>query len=433
MLLSKCDLIVENNLGDDACSLVLMQFPAMKSQFDNPADLVKLSIKPKSMKAKLEVLLEPGDSEYCKETAKSIALKSIPKTFANDMVDKNIYTSTREPIEDGQLFVARIIDGKMICRPVKDILTLRSDFSHFDLKEEVDPKEEVKVISVKFSAQDRQCGSNASKPANAQQQADADEATDDYQVLKYTPLDSRDAALERDTLFGRPEAKVKPDPDALASDPTPMDVKPDITKLMPDIKPKLEKMDVDNDSPYNNQPQLTSKKAGFIKQKVKDCLLKAKLVNLEEVHQHVRGYGQNVDTSPINNKDVLDALSEYAVLVQGNWAIKSEVLYGDSSDREFTDVTGVSINLFINARDYLLWLFTKSRLVSRIDFSRSVRMPDHDILELFNQLAVYRDKLKRWELILPTDEKFLEKFPDIVTRQNTFWKVRRANKLAIFA
>lgn len=397
-----------------------------------------MNLKPKSLKLKLDVLLDPNCDNYCRDSASALASKSAPKTFSSDRVDKNTYTSSRTQVDDGQLYVAKLINNKLVCRPISDLLILRPDFSHFDFREESDVKEEVKPISIKFAAADRQAntpGKGVGTSNVGSQQDAAEDPEDSFAPLKYVHLTDPDAIKERETLFGKPEPKVKPDPDA-----EPIDKKPVIAELIPDIKPKVEKMDVEDiysdlSQQQASQVSVTQKKSAiFIKQKIKECIFKAKVVSYEEVHQYLRGYGHKTETEhiPINNKEVLDALTEIANLVQGNWVIKSEVLYGDSSERESTDVTGISINSFITARDYLIWLFTQSRIVGRLGYSRSVRLPDYDTLELFNQLARYRSDLKKWEFKLPTDERFLEQFPDVVNRQNTFWKVRRANKLAIF-
>lgn len=454
MAIEKYDLIIENDFDDKDSSLVLMKFPAMRSQFENPPDIVRINLKPKSFKAKLEVIVESNCNNYCEATAAQMGAKSTPKSFPNDKIDRNIYTSTRTSVDDGQLFVAKLINNKLVCRPVTEQLTFRSDFSHFDLKDEVDPKEEIKPISVKFASADRQAnasfggkskfgGGNFSSmnnnPVIRGQQLEAEDPDDEYQLLRYKPFLSREATLQRETLFGKPMPKIKQDPDAEEM----IDRKPKI-ELLHDIKPKIERMDdiytikqeVLEQSASLQEPSqnvANKKTANLIKQRVKDCLLKAKIVSYEEIHQYLKGYGlESNRINQLNNKEILDALNELAVLVQGNWAIKSEILYGDSSERESTDVTGISIKLFTNARDYLLWLFTQSRTVNRLEYSRAVKMPDHDILELFNQLARFKHDTKRWEIKLPTDNRFVEQFPDIVTRQNTFWKVRRANKLAIY-
>lgn len=419
--MSRYDLHIEDGLKNDDSSLVLLRFSSMRSQFDNPADQIHLSIKPKSSKLKLELTLDPNSSSFCQEKAYALASKSVPKTFQAGQVNKNFYTSTKVPVEDSQLFACKVVNNKLVCQPITSIFTMRSDLSHLDLKDEVDPKEEVRPISVKFAGPDRQ--NSASKSTDNQHEND--DSADEYQRLNYKHLSSRESLLQRVTLYGKKLPEVKVDPDA-----EPIDKKPPVV-YMPDIKPKIEKKVFDDIySAEKTTHQSSPQKANKIKQIVKECLLVVKIASFEEIYRYL---GDRVgDKNQINNKDILDALNDLAVLVQGNWIIKSEILYGDSSERDSTDVSGVSISLFIAARDYLMWLFTQQQLVSRVEYTERVRLPDCDVLELFNQFATLKKDIKRWELKLPKDDRFLEKFPDVVNRQTTFWKVRRANKLSVF-
>lgn len=428
MAKQRYDVYIERNVQGDDASLALIRFPAMKSQFENNPENIQLSIKPKSFRTRLEVSLDTDSPNFCQDHAQLLASRSIPKTFPGGLVNKNFYSSTKIPIEDGQLFVAKVVNDKLVCRPLSNIITMRHDFSHFDPKEEVDPKEEIRPISVKFAAPDRQ-----NVPSRNQDNlVEPDDPLDEYCLLDYKSLESNSSELDRIALFGEQLPKIKKDPDEEM-----VDVKPSID-LKPDIKPKLEKIRVEDIYSTTSQQQASSqinspKKANQIKNWVKECLMKAKLVSFEEVHNFIRmNQNNSKDQMQLSNKDILDALDGSALLVQGNWAVKSELLY-DPKERDCTDVTGISISLFVSARDYLLWLFTQNRFVSRMEFSQTVRMPDHDVLELFNQLATFRNNIRRWELKLPTDTKFLDQFPDVAQRQTTCWKVRRANKFNSFS
>lgn len=426
------EVTLENKPPEDEDQLVIARFPAMASQFSqNSANQIHLSYKPKSMRFKLEVSLESKSRNFCPQQALALGAKAAPKSFPSmdNRVDRNTYASSKTPVEDGQLFVCKLINNKLVCRPVSHLLAFRSDFSHFDLKDEIDPKEEVRPVSVKFAAPERQQHNAPPKSSNPDNQQEQDDSIDEFQPLQFKRANSLDAQQQRTMLFGMPLPKVKPDPDEVTTDQ-----KPVCMEYLPDIKPKIEKMDVDDI--YSNSESMllhsSPKKVNLIKQRVKDCLLKAKLVSFEEVYHFIKSNDNSSENVQLNNKDILDSLGEMALLVQGNWAVKSEILYGDSSERDCTDVTGISINLFISARDYLLWLFTQNRFVSRIEYSKKVRMPDHDVLQLFNQLAQFRRETKNWELKLATDSRFLKQFPDVVQRQAAIWKVRKANKLSIF-
>lgn len=403
MARASCGVHIEKGVLDEDGKLVVVQFPAMTSQFDNDPDTIDLSIKPKT--TRLRLVVESG-------------------------AQRNAYVSTKNNIDDSQLFVCKRINDRLICVPVSHICTMRSDFSHLNPKEEIDPREEVRPVSVKFASNDRY----QSPTKHLTKDAEIDDSTEVFRSLLFKPMKNKFATSQRELLFGK-QIKVKPELDHELKH-----IKPDV-ELLPDVKPKVEKIDVDDVySSSSLKTQIKSEESDLVMKRVKECLTKAKLVSFGEVYQFLINYPKlptnyddaSVERTAPNTKDILDALNEYAVLVQGNWAVKSEVLYGDSGVRECTDVTGIPINLFTSARDLLLWSFNQNRTVSRPQYSKRVKIPDHDVLELFNQLAIYKSNTKKWELKLPTDKKFLSNFPDVVQRQTTFWKVRKANKLGIF-
>lgn len=440
MATRRFDVYIENDLDHSDSSLILMKFPAMKSQLDNPPNAINLFLKPNSFKMNLRIDLNQKSSNYNVDKAEYLASKSIPSTFPNHIVDKNFFSSYKHEQKDEQLYIAQMVNDRIICRPLKHLMTMRSDLKHFDVKEEVEIKEEVKPVSIKFAAPERPHQGN--KRSVIKEEVNP-EVPDDEKFLSYRHPDSIEATSARASLFGAPELKVKPDPDAI-----PVDVKP--TFFHPDIKPKIEKIDFDDIYQYQDQPSdepmphtsrvedqsdasehPTPSRQSIVKKIVKDCLMNAKIVNFEEIHRHINDK-LGLNNHGISNKDVLDSLTDNGVLVQGVWAIKSEILYGDQQ-KDRTPVTGISIKLYIAARDFLLWLFTKRRHVSRVEYAKRVRIPDYDMKQLFNELAVLDKETRTWELVLPTDERFIAQFPDVVQRQNTFWKVRRANKLAMFS
>lgn len=398
MASQRFDVYIEKNLPGDDSSLVTVKFPAMQSQLDRPSKSVDLSIKPKSLKMKLEIELNQNSPTFCQHRAQALARLSANRSFSDAIVNKNIYTSSQVPVDDDQLFVAKVVDNRLVCRPLSHVMIMRSDFSHLDVKEEIDPKEEVKPVSVKFA------GPGSSKMQSNQQELD--DALDEYKSVVYYGVDSNQAAEQRTMLFCPLIAKVKKDPDAPDMD-VDVETKPPATILM-DIKPKIGTL-------------------ASVKQKVKDCLIKAKIVSFNEINQFIDGSLPFID-----EKEILEALNEFGLLVQGNWAVKSEILIDPSAKTAGSSLTGVSTNLLIGARDYLLWLFTQDRFVNRLKYTSEVRLPDHDVLQLLNQLATFRKEDKIWELKLPTDVEFIERYPDIVQRQASLWKVKKANKLGIF-
>lgn len=397
------DVYIQKATPSETSKLVVVQYPALNSQFDRDPDELTLSVMNKSLKMKVEL---------CDAKVDRVG-------------GRNTYISSKNNMEDSQLFICKVVNDRLVCQPLSQIVTMRPDFSHLNPKEEVDPNEEIRPVSVKFSANDRHHSSSKFRD-----RFESDEVIEPYQEYSFRNLRGKHSTAQRELLFGK-QTMIKPDPDA-----GDLDSKSNIQLIAPDIKPKIEKMEIDDIYSMDIKPGVSSslKKTDLIKNRVKECLLKAKVASFEEIYRYVETNHEIAprEHSQVFKKEIIDALNEFGVLVQGNWAVKSEILYGDSGDRECTDVTGIPINLFTAARDYLLWLFDQKRLVSRPVYSKKVKMPDHDILELFNQLAEFKSELKEWEFKLKTDSQFMESCPEVVDRQKTVWRVTRNNKLKIF-
>lgn len=406
--------------------LSLFRFPALESQLSNHDSSSpyrpKLSLKPKSLAAKLEVPLNTKSNHFDEERARLLASKGAgTSAFKKNFVDQHVYSCNHPPVKDEQLFVGQLINNKLILRPVPNLFTLRSDLTHLDQREEVDPgQEEVHALNVKFAGPDRHT-SNIPKP----HVADKVDPQDQFQQLTFHSVDSHTAISERALLFGEQKPKIKLDPDVVKEELLLTDV---LETCSVDIKPKIELIS-QSDIPSQESQETIFKRISETKKYVKDCLLKAKIVSFNEILDYIAFNSDN--KLSVIAKDVVDCLNDFAVLVQGNWVVKSEILYGDSSVRDSSAVTGIPMNNFIIGRDYLLWLFTQNRFVRRIDFLNKARLPDFDTLELLKQVATFRKENLLWEFKLPTDDEFVKKYPDIAQRQEIFWKVRRANKLSM--
>ncbi|XP_042222970.1 DNA-directed RNA polymerase III subunit RPC5-like isoform X2 [Homarus americanus] len=117
---------------------------------------------------------------------------------------------------------------------------------------------------------------------------------------------------------------------------------------------------------------------------------------------------------------VLKVLQQVAVLVQGNWVVKSDILYPKDSWSE----SGVANELIQRGRDFVLYLFTKSTSVVRAEVAEVVRLPSNDLKNILNGVSQCRRSRATWEFLLSTDTNFMKKYPDVVQRQQMIWQSR---------
>ncbi|KAK7019779.1 DNA-directed RNA polymerase III subunit RPC5, partial [Halocaridina rubra] len=125
---------------------------------------------------------------------------------------------------------------------------------------------------------------------------------------------------------------------------------------------------------------------------------------------------------------VLKVLQQVAVLVQGNWVVKSELIYPKESKSE----SGVSNDLVQRGRDFVLYLFTKNTSVIRSEVAEMVRLPGADIKDILSGVSTHSTERGIWEFLLPTDHAFLKKYPEVFQRQQMIWQSRSEQLSHIF-
>ncbi|RWS04069.1 DNA-directed RNA polymerase III subunit RPC5-like protein [Dinothrombium tinctorium] len=153
-----------------------------------------------------------------------------------------------------------------------------------------------------------------------------------------------------------------------------------------------------------------------LSEQVRTMIVNAKVLCFSELKDYL---GNLYDEST-----VLRYLQQYAMLVQGNWVVKSEILYPKESGIAISPLTGIPIDVLCRVRDYIMWLFTQSHNISRKQILSVTKIPEADLLMILKQMSVYNAETKLWDFILPVDNDFIKRYSDVVTRQKMLWEVR---------
>nr|XP_005998449.1 PREDICTED: DNA-directed RNA polymerase III subunit RPC5 [Latimeria chalumnae] len=114
---------------------------------------------------------------------------------------------------------------------------------------------------------------------------------------------------------------------------------------------------------------------------------------------------------------VLRCIQQVAMLVQGNWVVKSDVLYPKDS---CSPHSGVPAEVLCRGRDFVMWKFTRERWVVRKELATVIKLPPEDVKDFLEQMSIPRIN-KGWEFMLPYDAEFIRKHPDVVQRQHMLW------------
>ncbi|XP_041086754.1 DNA-directed RNA polymerase III subunit RPC5-like [Polyodon spathula] len=125
---------------------------------------------------------------------------------------------------------------------------------------------------------------------------------------------------------------------------------------------------------------------------------------------------------------VLRCIQQVAMLVQGNWVVKSDVLYPKDS---CSPHSGVPAEVLCRGRDYVMWKFTQERWVERKAVAAVIKLPPEDVKDFMEQMSVTRIN-RGWEFLLPHDSEFIKKHPDVAQRQHMLWMGIQAKLEKVF-
>lgn len=119
----------------------------------------------------------------------------------------------------------------------------------------------------------------------------------------------------------------------------------------------------------------------------------------------------------VDSVAVLRGIQKVAMLVQGNWVVKSDILYPKDSSSPHS---GMPAEVLCRGRDFVMWKFTQSRWVVRKEVAAVTKLCAEDVKDFLEHMAVVRIN-KGWEFLLPYDLEFIKKHPDVVQRQHMLW------------
>lgn len=129
--------------------------------------------------------------------------------------------------------------------------------------------------------------------------------------------------------------------------------------------------------------------------------------------------------SQLSVEKVLRNLALCGVMMRGNWTLQSEVLYPTG----FVSLTnGVTSELMCRGRDYVLFKLMRNEManLNRQKISIITLLPQEETREVLESVASVRtgDKIKVWDLLKAPDYDFEKRHPEIVQRQEAFWRAQ---------
>ncbi|KAK2084179.1 DNA-directed RNA polymerase III subunit RPC5 [Saguinus oedipus] len=116
----------------------------------------------------------------------------------------------------------------------------------------------------------------------------------------------------------------------------------------------------------------------------------------------------------IDSVAVLRGFQKVAMLVQGNWVVKSDILYPKDSSSPHS---GVPAEVLCRGRDFVTWKFTQIRWVVRKEVATVTKLCTGDVKDFLEHVAMVR---------IDKGRGVHQKAPDAVQRQHLLWTGIRA-------
>uniref|UniRef100_A0A672Q598 DNA-directed RNA polymerase III subunit RPC5-like n=1 Tax=Sinocyclocheilus grahami TaxID=75366 RepID=A0A672Q598_SINGR len=390
--------------------------PASMS-YDNAAHLAA-RIKPKQQKVELEVAMDTMSPNYCRSKGEQIALNvdgtssEDPSVYSMKMMDKQTFSSIQATTNTSRFAAAVFHKGELHLTPLQGVLQMRPSFSYLDKADtkhrereaaneagdssQDEAEEDVKQITVRFSRpESEQARQRRIQSYEFLQKKQAEEP---WVHLHYHGIKDGRSEHERQYLYC--QAMDATENTELVKTPCEY-----LAMLMP---PLAEEKVIKPMGPSNvlSMAQLRTLPLG---EQVRTLMKNVKVMPFANL--------MGLLASGTDSTAVLRCIQQVALLVQGNWVVKSDVLCPKNT---CSSHSGVPAEVLCRGRDFVMWRFTLERTLMRKEVAAIIKLPPEDVKDFLEQMSVPR--LNRgWEFLLPTDHDFIRKHPDVAQRQQMLW------------
>lgn len=427
-VIDEVDVFLSQSLSDN---LYLMQYPLRpKGMGYNHLDHLSARVKPVQKRVEIELALDTRSKNYSSSKGEQIAVNvdgNLPqnagdRVFSSSRMDK--ITLSCPPHTDSfsncQYAIGLVKDGEMHLTPLTAVVQMRPNFDYLD-KADVRHRAETANTSLGDGGESSQdeaeedptpismkVSRGESEEFKARRMASyeyVNQKREEERWIKMTffSADSGIGEAERQQLQAAEaphlsQFKISPQEYLLALIP-------------PSGEDKSEKPAMpDNVLSLNELRKLD------LTDQIKALLINVKVIRFNQLVSFL--------APGTDHQAILRALQNMAVLVQGCWVVKSELLYPDE-DKEDTCRkrrlnSAVNPELLRRVRDYAMWKFTHCKYVVRKDISSIVQLPSDDVKEILEKMSRLRAR-SGWEFMYDYDREFVERFPEIVQRQRNKW------------
>ncbi|KAM9584395.1 DNA-directed RNA polymerase III subunit RPC5 isoform 2-T2 [Trichechus inunguis] len=366
----------------------------------------------------LEMAMDTLNPNYCRSKGEQIALNvdgactDETSTYSSKLMDKQIFCSSQTTSNTSRYAAALYRKGELHLTPLHGILQLRPSFSYLDKADakhrereaaneagdssQDEAEEDVKQITVRFSRpESEQARQRRVQSYEFLQKKHAEEP---WVHLHYYGLRDSRSEYERQYLLCQGSSGVEN---------TELVKSPSEYLMM--LMPPSQEEEKDKPVAPSNVLSMAQLRTLPLADQIKILMKNVKVMPFANLMSLL---GPSIDSVA-----VLRGIQKVAMLVQGNWVVKSDILYPRDSSSPHS---GVPAEVLCRGRDFVMWKFTQSRWVVRKEVAAVTKLCAEDVKDFLEHMAVVRIN-KGWEFILPYDMEFIKKHPDVVQRQHMLW------------
>nr|CAG4641766.1 EOG090X07NA [Eurycercus lamellatus] len=418
-----------------ANKLYVFQYPlrSVAAEVDKP-NVIEARIKPKVQEVELELEIPTDTPNYDRSKGEQICINvdgankydnlDHQNFFKGSVMDKIIYTSTKALLDPGRYAVGMITDNELHLNSIHGILHVKPTFPYLDKSDKLlkadmnkdtgadtaesgDDEDAAEQVMVKFARTETdRSKALREKSYGFLQKKNAEEQ---WITTSFFKENSEEAKYERNQLIcGKVEQTVE-------NLTLPKDQF--ISGLFgPCPESELVQKQIATES--MSMARIAS--LPHLSDRVKHLMINVKVISFGRLCNMLEV------TTETQKLELLKSLQHVAELVQGNWVVKSEMIYpSPEKDKpvKLCGLTGIHPDIMSKARDHVLHLYTLNRFVDRSSVTMATRIPDEEMKDILQQVANKTDN--GWEFRLPFDQAFVDKYPDVVRRHDLMSKAKQ--------
>uniref|UniRef100_A0A3P9K230 Polymerase (RNA) III (DNA directed) polypeptide E n=1 Tax=Oryzias latipes TaxID=8090 RepID=A0A3P9K230_ORYLA len=415
-IIEEIDVYLAKSLAD---KLYLFQYPVRPAimTYDKVTHLAA-KIKPKQQRVEVDISMDTMSPNYCRSKGEQIALNvdgttyDETTTYSAKMMDKQTFTSIQATTNTSRYAAGVFRKGELHVTPLTGILQLRPSFSYLDKADnktrereaaneggdssQDEAEEEAKAITVRFARPESEQARR--RRIQSYEFLQKKQAEEPWVHLQYHGVKDGRSDHEKQYLFC-------PSVDASENSELVKSPKEYLGMLMPPLTEEK----VAKPAGPSNVLSMAQLRTLPLAEQVKTLMKNVKVMPFANL--------MGLMASGVDQTAVLRCIQQVALLVQGNWVVKSDVLYPKNTCSAHS---GVPAEVLCRGRDFVIWRFTLERSVMRKEIASIIKLPPEDVKEFLEHVAVPRVN-RGWEFLLPTDVDFIRKHPDVAHRQNMLW------------